>query len=239
MNLTDMANYVTTQVGLVDTDDVAAAQLFLRNFDELLYNSYLWKDSFIGTDISFDPTNPDNAEGVLVVPSVISMVLAARVASAPGVWGNSLRIHGMEDYYRVDWDWFSQQGTPWEFAEMTPIWFINRTGTGLQLVNLNIADSGTQCEVTWYDDTQVKHVQLITPGSQLVAGADIIGEPPVPVAVAPPTVTPPPAAQDLISEGDYGGNAPPFTPSYGVGMATDTGPLGGNRRWEYYAGAWH
>lgn len=174
MNLNDQANYVITQVGLSGTTNLAAAQLFIRNWDEQVYNSYLWKDSLIGVDYPFNPGNPDNLEGVVLTPPVIDIVAAARVGSAPGVWGNSLRIHGMEDYYRVDWDWFQQQGTPCEFAEMSPVWFIFRGGTGLQLVNANIADSSTtanplQSELTYYDENNVKHVVLAAPGAQFLS----------------------------------------------------------------------
>ena len=235
MNLSDMANYVTTQVGLTDTDDIAAAQLFIRNWDEQLYNSYLWKDALVGIDYPFNPANPDNAQGVVVIPPIIDLVVGARVSASPGVWGNSLRIHGMEDYYRVDWDWFAQQGVPYEFAEMTPIWFNYYGNGGLQLINNNIGDSGAACEVTWYDANNVKHVQVAVPGSQFIPGADTIGEPPSQVAGTVPTALPVPVGQ-YIYQGNYNGAAPTFIPPTGVAIAFDTVT---GQMFSYYSGAWH
>ena len=237
MNLIDQANYVCTQIGLTDTDDIAAAQLFLRSWDEQIYNSYLWKDTMIGVDYNFSPKNADNAEGVVIVPPVIDIVVAARVGAAPGVWGNSIRVHGIEDYYRVDWDWFNQQGTPFEFAELPPVWLVYRGAEPLQLINLNIQDSGAASEIIWYDQDGTKHVdQNVTPGAQFSEGG--INQPPVALTAAVTTPTAPLANQDLIRYLDLGGNPPGYVPSYGVGICFGIGPLDGNSEWRYANGAW-
>jgi hypothetical protein len=232
-----MANYVCTQIGLSDTDDVAAAQLFLRNYDEIVYNNQLWKDALIGVDFQFNPATPPNNDGIMLVPPVIDIVVAARVNAAPGSWGNALRIHGMEDYYRVDWDWFQNCGYAVQFAEMTPCWFEWFGAGGLQLVNLNIADSGQPCELIWYDGgTETKHVQVGVPGTQFSPGG--INQPPVAVPTVAPIVPALPPTEDLVTYGNDGGNPPAFTPVYGVAIRKSTGPLDGGRIWYYANGQW-
>ncbi len=125
MTLDQLADYVCTKSGLTDTAAVTACKTFLSKRYELIYNSYLWKDSLIGVDITVDPTtNDDNAEGVVFIPEVIDRVVAVRTTD------RSVQVRGLEDYYRIDYDKFAQTGTPYEFALLPPAWFTWRADAG-------------------------------------------------------------------------------------------------------------
>lgn len=126
MNLADLANYVCQKCQLVETSDVTAAKLFLSKRYELIYNSYLWKDSLVPADVAFDPVNNlDNASGIIVLPQMIDRLVAIRTRN------NSVRIKGLEHFYRIDWNKFcQQQGTmfaPTEMSLLSPIWLTIRS----------------------------------------------------------------------------------------------------------------
>jgi len=108
---------------------------------------------------------------------------------------------------------------------------------GLQLINVSIADSGAACEVIWYDSNNVKHVQVVAPGTQFIPGADAVGEPPVQVPGALPTTLPAaPSGQVLFPSQNYNGVAPTFIPPLGVGITWDSVT---RQMWSYFNGLWH
>ena len=119
MTLAELANYITTKTQLVEPDDLAAAQLFLSKRYELIYNSYLWKDALTMMTVAVNPaTNPDHALGIVLMPQQIDRVVALRTAQS------SVRVHGLEDFYRTDFNEFTQTGmTTGEFAMLDPVWF--------------------------------------------------------------------------------------------------------------------
>lgn len=118
MTLDELVSYVTTKSQLVEADDIAAAKLFLSKRYELIYNSYLWKDSLAMVNVTVDPVNNlDNAQGVVLLPQMIDRVVALRNAD------QSIRIKGLEDFYRVDWNRFIDSGmTTAEFCILNPVW---------------------------------------------------------------------------------------------------------------------
>lgn len=133
MNLSDLSNYVTTKSQLIESDDVAACQLFLSKRYELIYNSFMWKDSLGMVNVPFNPaTNLDNANGVLMLPQQVDRLVAVRSNDA------SVRIQGLEHYYRIDWDAFCPTGVstfgfcPNEVALLNPVWLtIRPNGKGV------------------------------------------------------------------------------------------------------------
>jgi len=141
--------------------DTTACQTFLSKRYELIYNSYLWKDTLTMVNVPFDPVNNlDNAEGVCLLPEVIDRVVALRTSL------NSVRIHGLEDYYRIDYDAFNQGitnpfGTSAEFAILSAVWFIWRGSLGLKMVYGNVATDTSPCKVIWRDETGKRFVQLL------------------------------------------------------------------------------
>lgn len=122
MNRDDIVTYVTTKAQMVQPDDVTACQLFVSKRYELIYNAYLWKDSLTMVNVSVDPVNnPDNANGIVLLPAQIDRVVAVRTQF------NSVKVHGLEDYYRIDYDAFNAGttnvwGSAAEFAILNPIW---------------------------------------------------------------------------------------------------------------------
>jgi hypothetical protein len=92
--------------------------LFLSKRSELIYNSYLWKDSLAMMDVAVTPaTNQDHANGMVQLPQQIDRVVALRNDC------QGIRVHGLEDFYRMDFNEFCQTGmTQSEFAILDPIW---------------------------------------------------------------------------------------------------------------------
>ncbi len=127
MTRDELVSFVTTKCQLVEDDDVAAAKLFLSKRYELIFNQFLWKDSLCMVDVPFNPANPDNAQGIVSLPQQIDRVVALRTTLG------SVRIHGLEDYYRIDFNKFlNQQGNGsnlTEFAILNPIWLTVRAST--------------------------------------------------------------------------------------------------------------
>lgn len=155
MNLADLTSYICTKGQMVGTADVAAAKLFLAKRYELIWNSYLWKDSLVTAEVTVSPDDPNHAEGIVLVPNIIERVVAVRSAD------RSVRVVGMETFYREDFDKFAGQGSPYEFALMSPIWFVWRGYGGLQLA----------CEapalVKWRDPQGSAHSEQLESGALL------------------------------------------------------------------------
>jgi hypothetical protein len=166
MTLAQLTDYVCQKAGLTEDEDRSACQGFISKRYELIYNSYLWKDSLAGVDITVDPVNnADNAEGIMLLPEVIDRVVAIRTPDANGSFGRSVRVRGLEDFYRVDYDKFSKTGTPYEFALLSPVWFVWRGYGALQITG-NASDT-KQMKVTWRDRDGKRYVQLLSNGVYL------------------------------------------------------------------------
>jgi hypothetical protein len=147
MNLSQLVDYVCTQVQMVGTDDRTACKMFLSKQYELIYNSYLWKDSLVMVNVTVDPEDANNAEGVVLLPEVIDRVVAVRTAD------QSVRVRGLEDFYRIDFDKFNETGRPYEFSILSPVWFIWRGWVGLETVI-----STGMAKITWRDTAGIRHV---------------------------------------------------------------------------------
>jgi hypothetical protein len=173
MTLAQLASYVCTKSGLTDTAAVTACKTFLSKRYELIWNSALWKDSLIGVDVTVDPSDADNAEGIVFLPEVIDRVVAVRTVE------RSVQVRGLEDYYRIDFDKFSQTGTAFEFAILSPAWFVWRSPsadqTGLGLT----ASADATAKIIWFDQNGVRHVESGTGtyfGTRLMTGTKITVE---------------------------------------------------------------
>ncbi len=161
MTLEELTDYVCTKSGLIEPDDREACELFLSKRYELIYNSYLWKDSLVGVDVTFDPDDDDNAEGIVLLPEVIGRVVAVRTADGDGSYGNSVKIHSLEEFYRIDYDEFSQTGTATKFVIMSPLWFVWRAAgseTGLHIVTPSSADAEVEAKITYRNQAGVRTV---------------------------------------------------------------------------------
>ncbi len=163
MNRSDLVSYITTKSGLVEPEDITACQLFLNKRYELIFNSYLWKDTLGAVDITVDPYNPDNAEGIVLLPEVIDRVVGVRTTR------NAVRITALEDFYNIDFDQFQQQGVPYQFSILSPVWFVWRGYLGLQISSES--DANTQFKVTWRDNLGKRYVQNLANGSLLSSTA--------------------------------------------------------------------
>lgn len=136
MTRDDLVSYITTKAQMVESDDVAACQSFVSKRYELIYNGYLWKDSLTMVDIAIDPVNnPDNAVGIVLLPAQIDRVVAIRTAT------QAMRIHALEEYYRVDWNRFadiSDVNGLMEFSILNPIWMTCRPNPTAAVLQSNV-----------------------------------------------------------------------------------------------------
>jgi hypothetical protein len=144
MTLTDLANHICTQCGMNDTDDVAAAQMFLQRRLEMIWNSALWRDSLLEATLTLNPNDTTtladsywiSERSVLLLPSAIEKVIAARLNT------NALEAASLESYYRTDTDWLDYQGSPYEFQVLKPVVMEWATAQNVNVADSNAADTG-------------------------------------------------------------------------------------------------
>src|SRR5215467_13751264 len=106
MNLKDLANHICQQCGMTDTDDVAAAKMFLQRRLEMIWNSQLWRCSLLEAVLTVNPdgtctladTTWNPSTSILLLPSVIDSVLAVRADN------HAMTVASLESYYRTDTD---------------------------------------------------------------------------------------------------------------------------------------
>ena len=152
-------SFATLATGYAEPDDVSAAQSFVTQRDRLIYDFGLWKSSLVMCPLTVNPgANPDHAQGLLILPSVIKRVVAMRVTASAG-WGQaggaSLRVRGLEYYFRIDYDQFTNTGIPQEFGIQGELWFNARLGAGdsVTCAMPNAGDVGVAIKVQWRDST--------------------------------------------------------------------------------------
>lgn len=162
MNLSQMVEQICQDTGYLDTDDRAFARTALRQRDDLLWRMGLWKDALVQVNLTVDPTtNADHAEGVIYLPEVIERVVAVRTAD------QAINVSGLETFYRVPYDKFSQTGLPYDFAKLNPGWFTWRGYLGLKLVTV-AGDNTQRMRVKWRDDLGRQYTQSLT-NDQLIS----------------------------------------------------------------------
>lgn len=143
MTLTDLANHICTQCGMTDTDDVAAAQMFLQRRLEMIWNSALWRDSLLEATLTVNPDGTTTLvdsywipeRSVLLLPAAIETIIAARLNT------NTLEVASLESYYRTNTNWLDYQGTPFEFQILKPVVMEWAAAQVLSALDTNAADS--------------------------------------------------------------------------------------------------
>ena len=201
MTRDQIVTFVTTATGYMQADDVAAAQLFVIARDRQIYDAALWKSSLVMCPIPLSPaTNLDQAGGLVIVPSVIKRIVAMRTngQAALGTGGLSMRVKGIEEYFRIDYDRFTEVGYPYEFGILAPIWFNARGIDGNNLI-VNApgpTDANAALECIWRDSTGQRFVTAGNAGKNPVVvspapgdGFAVIEQVLKAVTVGPVTVT--------------------------------------------------
>lgn len=123
MNLSDLASHVCQLVGMFDTDDTAAAKMFLQRRLEMIWNTQLWRCSLIeatmtlGTDgtVDLDDTLWIPSRSTLLLPPEFDSVLAVRQS------GHAMNVAALESYYRTDADFLNMTGDSTEFQLLPPL----------------------------------------------------------------------------------------------------------------------
>jgi len=164
---------------MLEPDDEDACDEFVSKRYELIYNSYFWKDSLAMVDVAVDPVNNlDHAAGIVLLPQMIDRLAGIRTAN------NSVRIQGLEHYFRIDWDSFTNNTgqsafCPAEMAILNPVWLTVRPISNWTAIS--ITDSyNLAFNVLPPDPTILVHNYLQTSNDsskayKLVTGADDYG----------------------------------------------------------------
>lgn len=141
MNFSEIADIVGKRVGLIQDRDITACKAFAKMRYDQLWRSYLWKDSLCEFLYTCDPsityTNSSNflpTRGILIVPSIIGQVIAARTDK------NKLNVERQMVFYRVDQDQFANTGMPLDFMQLSSAVWSFDSAVSLQAVCNNAAD---------------------------------------------------------------------------------------------------
>lgn len=227
MTRDDLVNYITTKAQMLEADDVAACQSFVSKRYELIYNSYLWKDALTMVDMSIDPiNNPDNAVGIVSLPSQVERVVAMRTST------QAVKIHALEEYYRIDWNRFadiSDINGLVEFAILNPIWFTCRPNSGF---STQVSTAGA----TYYGATPGTVSVTVTQGQRYVivpgaseAGASLVnGNQTIVLANGVPVAI---TAQSNVINFTLPGNLIPSGSKYGFTASFAPALTGGSSYW--------
>jgi hypothetical protein len=169
MTLTDLANHICTQCGMTDSDDVAAAQMFLQRRLEMIWNSALWRDSLLEATLTLNPDGTTTLadsfwvpqRSVLLLPAAIEKIIAARLNT------NTLEVASLESYYRTDTDWLDYQGAPFEFQILKPVVMEWAVAQVLSALDSNTADANLACQYSYSPDGVTIVVGSIAPASAI------------------------------------------------------------------------
>jgi hypothetical protein len=183
MNLADLANFACTATGYVDPDDQAAVRTFLLARDRMIYDAALWKSALLMTVIALDPlNNPDHAEGIVPLPEEFQRPVGVRTTD------NAVRVNAIENYFRFDADKFTEHGTPFEFAELQPIFGVWR-GISSIAISCDAGENDVEVKMLYRDHSVVKtaefalmkngvgNIKLLTPSGSRVITLSNAGEP--------------------------------------------------------------
>lgn len=147
MTLSDLTTQVSTVTGFVEDDDISAIKNFLTAKHRLMWNHQLWKDSLVEYNVTLSPDDytPDKVwlptAGVLLLPPTIQKVLAVRSSDY------HMNVQRQEYYYRIDYNAFAAQGSPYEFVVLPPcVWQMD--GLGELLAVLSNAEDISQVITT-------------------------------------------------------------------------------------------
>jgi hypothetical protein len=176
MNQLQLATAIGQRLGVNCADpnsrDGAAVRQFMQLRHEQLWRAFLWKDSIIEYDLNIDTSPADYqvtnnylpSKGNLVLPSIISHVLAARTSV------NRLDIERPMVYYRVNPDEFNLSGTPIAFHLLSSCAWEFDVAQTLYVAALNAADNGIAVTL---DEAQADGVSVV----RNLIGANLSGAP--------------------------------------------------------------
>lgn len=170
MNLLEMAQFVCSKLNQSETEDQAAAKLFLQRRYEMVWADQLWKDSLFeytqaigGTYTPASTWLPTRR--VLILPPQIEYVVAVRTAD------RQLTPDSAERFYRMDYDAFSQSGNAQHFLNLPRCVWDFDTATNIYLTP-NSADDDTKEVIVDYLDSDRITLRRVT--STLAADQSVL-----------------------------------------------------------------
>lgn len=127
--LAQMAAAIADDVGRGgDTETIAKAKGYLEDRLGYVWDIAPWKDSLAITSISKDPTATDAPAHILYLPANCDVVMGVRTAAQGQINPFSLEkmLIGVPEK-------FTQTGTPYEFAQLSPAVWTARASAGLSI----------------------------------------------------------------------------------------------------------
>lgn len=165
MNLTDLANHICEQCGMNDSDDVAAAKMFLQRRLEMIWNTQLWRASLIEATTTVNPDGTCTLSNTVWIPSRSTLLLPPEFDSVLAVRADNhaMNVASLESYYRTDTDWLDMQGDPTEFQVLRPAAMEWATPQPLFVSDLVLKDSALPVSVAYSPDGIRRNEIMLSP----------------------------------------------------------------------------
>jgi hypothetical protein len=164
MNLSDMAAVVCLRLGKSDDGSLAACKTFLRQRNEMLYHTALWKETqVVDTCKASQETDGDAWRPELILPATIARPLAIRKGT-DGVDG-FIRATSLATVMMTQSGAMGAIGAPVEYAEIAPCglpWAQDYPYSPLTLEPTNSADSGVIVLVNGVDGDELPFREAVT-----------------------------------------------------------------------------
>jgi len=164
MNLSDMAALVCLRLNKSDDASIAACKAFLRQRNEMIYHSALWKDTQVVDSCSASQVSDGDAwRPELILPGTIARPIAIR-RGEDGVDG-LMRPTSLESAMTLQSGAFGHSGTSVEYSEISPCglpWAQDYPWNQLTLEPRSSADVGVVVLINGVDGDGLKTRESVT-----------------------------------------------------------------------------
>lgn len=118
MTLIEMADLVCEKVNKTDDDSLALCKKFIRRRYQLIYDSYLWKDSLDIASISNNSNYPYGPTNLPIMPRWMERVVAVREGG-----DTNLTVEEQTLFFKKDPALYGRVGTCAGFHQVRPYWW--------------------------------------------------------------------------------------------------------------------
>jgi hypothetical protein len=164
MNLSDMAAVVCLRLNKSDDDSLSACKTFLRQRNEMLYHTALWKETqVVDTCRASQAADADEWRPELILPATIARPLAIR-KGVDGVDG-FIRATSLATVMMTQSGAMGAIGAPVEYAEIAPCglpWAQDYPWNQLTLEPTNAADRGVIVLVNGVNGDELPFREAVT-----------------------------------------------------------------------------
>lgn len=147
-----------------DPETIAKAKNYLADRLRHMWDLAPWKDSLCITSIEKNPAGTTEPAHILYMPRTCDVVLGVRTStSALSPFALERMLIGVPEK-------FTQTGTPYEFAQISPAYWTAPTSAGVDLqIRRRETDPETQITITYTDTAGEQYTRTITPATTMTA----------------------------------------------------------------------